>query len=403
MILDDFQFAKRTDWPLASNQLGHVLEQLRKENIPVIDLTESNPTQGGFVYPEQKILEALGDVKNLTYTPASEGLLKAREAVSRYYQEKSLDVPPERILLTSSTSEGYSYLFRLLANPGERILFPQPSYPLFQFLVDLNDIEMVNYPLYYAKGRWQMDFERLEEGIDINTKAIVIVNPNNPTGSFLRAEDIKVLNAICRKRRLALICDEVFGDYVLNNRENYISLAGNEEALTFVLSGISKTLGLPQMKLSWIVMSGPRDLVQAARERLEIISDTYLSVNTPVQHALSTWLPLRQEIQKDILNRVQQNYAFIQHLSEDSLYCRLLHIDGGWYGILRIPDWHSEEAWVLLFLREEHILVHPGYFFDFEEETYIVLSLLCPVDDFQKGIRRLFKRVERENLKNLKA
>ena len=388
----NFAFAQRTNWSLSSNRLMKTVHKLREDKIPLFDLTNSNPTDCQFRFLNQKILRPLGQKKNLTYKPNPQGSLEAREAVSRYYKEKGFHVQPQHIFLTSSTSEGYSFLFRLLVDPQNQVLFPCPSYPLFQYLVDLNDIVMKNYSLSY-EGSWRIDFKQMRESLTTNTKAVVLVNPNNPTGSYILKEELSDLNKICRERNTALIGDEVFWDFAFDPNEQHLSLIGNTEVLTFVLGGISKILGLPQMKLSWIILSGPDDLVEAAVGRLEVISDTYLSVSTPAQNSLNQWLSSKEEIFKEMKLRIKGNISFLKTQCESASPCRLLNAQGGWYAVLRIPDTCSEEEWSLKFLTEDHVFVHPGYFFDFKEEPIIVLSLLPPSESFQEGVRRILKRM----------
>jgi len=391
---DNLIFSERTNWELSLNELGAIYQQLKKNNVPVLDLTASNPTECGFSYPPQ-ILECFSTKENLNYDPSPRGLLRAREAVVLYYASKGVSVSSRQIFLTSSTSEAYSYLFRLLANPGERVFFPQPSYPLFQFLADMNDIATEHYPLIYDK-EWKIDFNQLNEKITLDTKALVLVNPNNPTGSFVKRHELILLNDLCTRKNIPLISDEVFGDFSFEENKNYASLINNNEALTFVLGGLSKTLGLPQMKLSWIVMRGPQGLVEKAQERLEVIADTFLSVNTPAQNALNQWLPLREGIQKEIKARLKQNLEFIQKQAALTNSCQLLKSEGGWYVILKIPTTRTEEEWVLKFLNKYHVFVHPGYFFDFHEEAHIVISLLPPHNVFQEGVERILSRIEQE-------
>lgn len=411
-MTEPFLFAQRTDWPLAANQLSADLERLRKNSIPVLDLTESNPTHCHFSYPDN-IVKSLSEEENLYYTPAPKGNLNAREAVSRYYEEKGFNVSPEQIFLTASTSEAYSYLFRLVANSGEQVLFPRPSYPLFSFLGDLNDVRMETYPLVY-NGKWNIDLEEMRQAFCDDTKALVLVNPNNPTGSFVRRQELKEINALCREHQTVLICDEVFADFAFDQNGDYVSersgrssptphpeerrdegsLAGNNEVLTFVLGGVSKTLGLPQMKLSWIILNGPRDLVDAAAARLEVIADTYLSVNTPTQNALPGWLSHRNVIQDEINARLRQNVTFLREHTAMTKECELLAVEGGWYAVLKVPDTHSEEEWALMFLNKDHVFVHPGYFFDFDTEPFVIISLLPPCATFQEGIKRILGRIQ---------
>lgn len=386
-------FAQRTSWPLAANKLSAALERLRQAGIPILDLTASNPTRCGFAYPHEQIKKALENDDNLIYSPAPQGDLKAREVVSAYYQEKGYAVSPEQIFLTAGTSEAYSYLFRLLANPGEQALFPSPGYPLFSFLGDLNDVRVDTYPLVYG-GRWLIDMKKLRRVFHEDAKVLVLVNPNNPTGSFVRPEEVEEINQLCANRNIALICDEVFADFGFDQSIRQVSLVNNGPVLTFVLGGISKTLGLPQMKLSWIILSGPADLTAAARARLEVIADTYLSVGTPAQNALRTWLSCRRDIQQQIHIRLRQNLDFLKSQAEKTGGCEVLEAEGGWYAVLRIPDTHSEEQWALSFLNEDHVFVHPGYFFDFDLEGLMVVSLLPSGEVFQEGVRRILTRVE---------
>jgi len=344
-------FSQRTDWPLASNQFSNDLNDLRDDNVPILDLTDSNPMNCGFSYPKNEIIASLAEDANLCYTPAPRGNLQTREAICRYYEEKRLNVVPEQIFLTASTSEAYSYLFRLLVDPGEGVLFPCPSYPLFSFLGDLNDVRVDTYPLVYQK-QWSIDLQGMCRAICNDTKAVVLVNPNNPTGSFIRRNELEEINTLCRKQNISLVCDEVFSDFAFEQADDRVSLVSNDQVLTFVLGGISKTLGLPQMKLSWIIVNGPQDLVNTSTERLEVIADTYLSVNTPTQNAFPLWLSHRKTIQAEINNRINHNFDFLkQHINKVD-ECELLTAEGGWYAVVKIPDTVSEEQWVLTFLNE---------------------------------------------------
>src|SRR3990167_474015 len=259
-------FSNRTNWPLSSNRIAGTLDQLKKANVPIIDLTESNPTRCGFTYPSREILRPFVSDQNLRYDPQSQGSLEAREAVARYYKEQGRDVPVERIFLTASTSEAYSYLFRLLVDAGQEVLFPRPSYPLFQFLGDLNDVALDYYPLVYT-DHWHIDLPRLEGCVQPATKAVVLVNPNNPTGSFIKKDELSALNRICRTKNIPIISDEVFADFAFPGSKDAVSLVNNDAVMTFVLGGLSKTLALPQMKLSWIIVSGPEELATAACQR----------------------------------------------------------------------------------------------------------------------------------------
>ena len=384
-------FSTRTNWPLSSNRITEVLDRLKKNNIPIIDLTESNPPRCGFIYPSGRILQPLASERNLRYDPQPQGSLEAREAVVHYYKEHGREAAPERVFLTASTSEAYSYLFRLLADAGQEVLFPRPSYPLFQFLGDLNDVALNYYPLVYT-DHWRIDFSRLEGCIQPNTKAIVLVNPNNPTGSFVKKDELSALNRICRAKNVPIICDEVFADFAFPGNKDVVSLAGNNSVLTFVLGGLSKTLALPQMKLSWIIVSGPAELVNQACRRLEVIADTYLSVNAPVQNAVAGWLSSKEEFQEQIKRRALDNLRFLEETA-GAARCRLLKPEGGWHAVLKIPNALTEEEWILEFLKGDHVFVHPGYFFDFEEDGFLVVSLLPPADVFKEGMKRIFQKI----------
>lgn len=385
------KFARRTDWELTPNKISSILEDFKAKGKTVLDLTESNPTRCGLAYPQKELLSALSQDANMLYSPSTKGLLSSREAVAAYYAQKNIKVSPEQIFLTASTSEAYSFLFRLLADPGENILFPAPSYPLFDFLVDLNDLERGFYPLEYA-DRWMVDLDGVQENINEKTKALVTVNPNNPTGSFIKRDELAQLNKICKTRQCALISDEVFFDYAIADSPDFVSFAGNQDNLTFTMGGLSKTLGLPQMKLSWTIVSGPEDVVKDAVNRLEIIADTYLSVNTPVQNALASWLNLRPGIQKAIMDRVRMNR---DELAKKFAGESLLHTEGGWYAVVKMADGLDEESLVEELLVKDRVYVHPGYFFNFSEGAYLILSLLPPAETFSEGIKRILARSRR--------
>lgn len=382
----DFHFAKRTDWETSTNALTQTCEDLKARGLMIKDLTVSNPTVCGFSSLAAGWLEELLDPANLRYTPDPRGLLSAREAVVRYYAGHGIHVSPERIFLTSSTSEGYSYVFRLIANAGERIMFPSPSYPLFYFLGDLNDVELDFYNLDFA-GRWRVDRDSVRQKMVEDTRAMVVVNPNNPTGSYCDREDQEFLRRVCG-RSTALISDEVFLDYSQDGVKP-LSLAGETEALTFVLSGLSKVLAMPQMKLSWIVVAGPEDLAREATCRLEVLADTYLSVSAPVQHAAGVWLDRRHEVQAEIRQRLNNNLIFLRNELADS-GANVYPVEGGWYAVIGLPDQRDEEDMVLDFLKRDQVLVHPGYFFDFSGTTsHLVLSLLTEPSVWQTGVRAI--------------
>ncbi|MBU0467874.1 MAG: pyridoxal phosphate-dependent aminotransferase [Candidatus Omnitrophica bacterium] len=377
-------FATRTNWEFSSNRLVLLHDSLKKKNEEIIDLTQSNPTECGFYYPEEEIVKALSNSSNLVYSPSSKGMLSARKIVSGYYKDKGYEVDPENIFLTSSTSEGYLFLFRLLADPGDKILFPSPSYPLFEVLTQLNDLELVPYPLKY--DQWSLDktvFDELSGG----AKAIVAVNPNNPTGSFVEDDDLQIINDACSKIEASIICDEVFLDYSFEDNAKPNSLVGNKMNLTFVLGGLSKALGMPQMKLAWIVVNGPDRLVKEAKKRLEIIADTFLSVNIPSQNALEKWMQCRSVIQKDIFKRVRENKETLRSMISGNNKFKMLDAKGGWYSVLRLPGSVDEEEFCYELLREKKVFVHPGYFFDFSEGSHIVVSLLPQKRMFEEGLK----------------
>ncbi len=387
-------FAQRTSWKFLSEDIVKDFEILNEKK-RVINLAESNPTKCGFRYPSRAILRGLSQKENLRYDPLPLGNLKAREAICGYYRAKKIKVNPSHIFLTSSTSESYSFLFRLLCNPGEAVLTPSPSYPLFESLGDLNDVTRRKYSLSYD-GRWSIDREALAELNFSKAKALLVVHPNNPTGSFVKNDELTFINQLCRKNNLAVISDEVFLDYDFSKNSHRVkSLAGNRKVLTFTLGGISKSFGLPQMKLGWTVVSGPAKDVAEALKRLEIILDTYLSINAPVANALPEWFKTVYPLmQKEIYGRVFANLEFLKDTLSQHPQCDYLQVEGGWYAVIRLPQILSEDEWSREFLKKDNVFVHPGYFFDFEGGAHIVLSLLPQEKVFQKGIKRVFKRVK---------
>ncbi len=383
-------FSKRTDWPSGSNRLTQLINEKKKNGASLIDLTESNPTRCGFDFLNEKLLKPLSDPKNLTYAPDPCGLREAREAISAYYAEKNISISPEQLILTAGTSEAYSFILRLLCDPGDRVAIPRPSYPLFDYLTALNDVNTNSYSLSCEQNTWQISKDRLAAVFLENPKALVLVNPNNPTGNFIKPEELAQLNERCRRSGSAIISDEVFLDFTWDSKKPPpVSLAGNEAVLTFTVSGISKILALPQMKLPWIVVTGPKALKEKALERLNVISDTYLSVNTPVQRALGLWLGNRQPVQQEILERVRANDDYLVKKFENNKKISVLTGEGGWVAVLRFQSDRSDEEVSLSLLQQHDVIIHPGYFFDFEGENFLVLSLLLPSEIFQKGIDAL--------------
>ena len=382
-------FASRTNWNLAENRLTLALAEHRRSGRPLFDLTLSNPTECGFTYDESAILAALHSPASLRYEPAPQGLLSAREAVAAYYRQNNANISPSDLFLTTSTSEAYSYLFRLLCNPDDEILIPSPSYPLFDFLADINDVRLIRYPLLYDHG-WQLDLFSFERAITPRTRAAIVVHPNNPTGHYTKPHEQSQLSALCAKNNLAIIADEVFLDFPLQGIAAP-TFAVQNAALTFTLSGISKLCGLPQMKSAWLAISGPATLKNDARVRLEIIVDSYLSMNAPVQHALPALLATRSAFQSQLLARVRANLAALDEQLAAQSQCSRLAFEAGWNAILRVPAAGSDEELALALLAQQSVLVHPGHFYDFTHDGYLVLSLIVPEKDFAEGAHRLLK------------
>jgi len=386
-------FASRTNWVLSQNRLSREIAELRRQGRTLLDLTESNPTRCGLVFDQQLILAALANPKALSYAPDPRGLLSARQAVAGYYSERGVAVEPTQIFLTTSTSEAYSYVFRLLADPGDAVMVPQPSYPLFEFLAGLNDIRVIPYPLIYDQG-WQIDLQGLEKSLEARARAILVVHPNNPTGSFVRRRELAELLAFCQERDMALVADEVFLDYPLKrDPERVVGHATVTETLSFTLSGLSKIAALPQMKLAWLVVNGPPRLMRTGLERLEVLADTYLSLSAPLALALPALMETRRGLQPQILERVASNLQRLDARLERRLPVTRLEVEGGWYAILRLPAIRTDEEWALELARRDGVLVHPGHFFDFESEGHVVVSLLTRREVFEEGLTRLLHRV----------
>jgi len=386
-------FSSRLHWDLPPNRLAQALAAKRAAGAPILDLTESNPTRAGFQYPDQEILAALGDQRGLLYEPTPTGLLSARAAVAEHYAARRITAPPQQILLTASTSESYAWLFKLLAGPGDEVLVPRPSYPLFEFLAQLEAVRVVHYPLVYHDG-WSIDLDALARCVNSHTRAVIVVNPNNPTGSFVKRQEAERLTALCAERDLAIISDEVFSDYAFGtNPDRVDSYIGMDAVLAFSLSGLSKIAALPQMKLGWLVVTGPPSLRAQACARLELIADTYLSVGTPVQHALPRLLESAKHVRQQVASRTRDNLANLRDTFGASSPVQVLQVEGGWYATVRVPRTKTEEEWCLELLEHDGVLVQPGFFYDFEAEAYLVLSLLTPPDAFREGVRRLAARL----------
>jgi hypothetical protein len=388
-------FSSRLAWDLTQNRLTRLLESKRLAGTALLDLTESNPTRARLPYPRKEIIEAMRDERCLSYDPHPLGLPEARQAVTAYYDARGKVVDPERVVLASSTSEAYSWLFKLLADPGDVVLVPRPSYPLFDYLASLESLRARPYELAVPRGpdSWRVDLDSVSRAAEPRARALIVVNPNNPTGSFLKSPELGPLLDLCEERGLAVISDEVFSDYPLREDPLRVeSLAGTPSALTFALGGLSKAAGLPQMKLAWIAASGPEPILTAALSRLELIADTYLSPAAPGQLAAARLLDLRGIIQGGIRARLAENLAVLQEAAATGEAFRTLDVEGGWYAILRWASPCPEEELVLDLLERHDLVVHPGYFFDFPEETFLVISLLTAPETFAEGMRRLIAR-----------
>jgi len=389
-------FSSRVPSELAGNRLAQAIAAARASGHPLVDLTQSNPTRVELDYPDY-LLSALADARGLKYEPAPFGLVGARQAVARDYARRGAEVQADRVALTASTSEAYSLLFKLLADAGDEVLAPRPSYPLFEHLAQLDAVAIRPYDLEYDgyHGGWSIDIASVERAMSERTRALLVVTPNNPTGSFVTRQELKQLSAICADRGVAIVADEVFADYQL--RPGACVDAGRvmdvENGLVFSLGGLSKTVGLPQIKLAWVAVGGENDLVADALARLELICDTYLSVSTPIQAAAAELLSRGAAVRKQIQSRIAANYRTLAEQLEGSPSCSLLAADGGWSAIFRVPSIGSEED-LVVDLVAKGVVVHPGYFFDLPHESYLVVSLLPAEDQFVEGISRVLRHIE---------
>jgi alanine-synthesizing transaminase len=384
-------YSDRFDWDMSPNALSRILLDKKARGEKIVDLTQTNPTQVGLQYDADNILAALSQNEAMMYEPGPRGLLKARRAIARYYEDYGEHIDTDAVFLTAGTSEAYSMVFKLLGNPGDEILVPRPGYPLISYLARFEGLQSFSYPLRYddAKG-WSIDMDVLQALITPKCRAIVLVNPNNPTGNYLKQQESASLDEICRNNGLALIVDEVFCDYHgLGVPQEVPSVVNRTHVLTIVLNGFSKMLGLPQVKLGWMVVGGDHEAAAAAQSRLEILLDFYLSVATPVQHAAASLLGHRRGIQEQILTRIAANSRFLDEQIARTSNCRVLVREGGWYAIIEIVDAVSDSDRIVQLLEHEHTLVHPGYFYEFQKEGFVVVSLLTPVETFRTGICRV--------------
>lgn len=387
-------FSRRTDWHLEPGVVSRAFAEARARG-PVLDLTETNPTVVGLAQPA-KLVPLLADDAGARYEPAALGLPSAREAIASLYRVDGYDVTSARIAISASTSEAYAWCFKLLADPGDEVLVPTPSYPLFDYLARLEGVRAAPYPLLPEEG-FRVDVAELERRIGPTTRAIVVVHPNNPTGTLVREDDAAHIDEIAAARGLAVVSDEVFLDFVRAPIPAGLraSFVGPRAALTLVLGGLSKSCCSPQLKLGWTVVCGPDPAVGAALERLEVIADTYLSVSTPVQAALPAIFAARPAIQAELRGRVDENLATLDEIVERTPVLRRPASHGGWTALVQVPRVLEEETWVLRLALEHGVLVQPGYFFDLHDGGTLVLSLISPPDVFREGTNRLAALVHR--------
>jgi aspartate/methionine/tyrosine aminotransferase len=380
-------FSRRTRWDLKPNRLAALVAAKRASGARLLDLTEANPTRAGIPYPDD-LLAVLADAAGLRYDPTPFGLPAAREAAAADFARRGHPLDPDRIVLSASTSEAYAFLFKLLAEPGDDVLVPRPGYPLFEYLAALESVEVHSYPLAWD-GEWHVDLPGLRAALTPRTRALVVVNPNNPTGAFLKRDERQALLGLCAERELALVSDEVFADYAFaEDARRASSLASDGPALAFSLGGLSKSCGLPQLKLAWTAVTGPEPLRREALARLEVVADTYLSVSTPVQLAAPGLLARREALQAPIRERVAGNLGVLRAALVGAP-ATLLPPEGGWYAVLRVPATLAEDERVTRLVERHDVLVHPGYFFDFAHEAFLVLSLLAPPVDFAEAAQRI--------------
>jgi aspartate/methionine/tyrosine aminotransferase len=392
-------FSARTSWDRTANPLAIAVEHARASGRELIDLTESNPTRAG-IFDTEPLVAELGHPRGALYEPAPLGHEQARKAVAAYYAARHIEVDPDHVVLSASTSEAYSWMMSLIADTGDAVLVPRPSYPLLGWIAASQGVRLGTYPLVRDAG-FRIDMDELRAAVDERTRAIVVIHPNNPTGSFVRRDEAAALAALAKDRGLALFVDEVFGDHALagvpkEGVASFLELSSAGAPLVFVLGGLSKTLLLPQCKLGWTVVSGDAPLVREALARLELIADTFLSVATPVQLALPALLRNEPAVRRALLERIGQNLAALDRAIANfgpSAPVRRLPLEGGWYAILEVPRLHDEDAWVELLVQEDGVIVHPGYFFDFDRDGFLVLSLLSSVAHFREGVARLMRRL----------
>jgi alanine-synthesizing transaminase len=383
-----YSYSRRLSWAASPNSFTRLVEEQRRAGAPLLDLSSANPTEVFDNYPHTEIQRAYAGLDDFTYRPDPIGNERARKSIADWYGQRGISVSSEQLALTASTSEAYGLLFKLLSNPGEEVLVPAPSYPLFEYLARLESVEIVPYRLLYD-GSWFVDFASVRAAISERTRAIVIVNPNNPTGSFLKQHETREFIEIAQQHNLPILADEVFMDYAFAGAvDRTRTFIGCDSVLSFSLGGLSKSAGMPQMKLAWIAVNGEAKIRASVRRRLELLLDTYLSVATPVQNALGELLAIGTGIQRQIGARIARNRAALEEILKESSV-HTLHAEAGWSAVLQLPNIAREETWMAELISRQHVLVQPGYFFDMPSEPYAVVSLLTPEDVFREGIQRL--------------
>ncbi|MEO8358398.1 MAG: pyridoxal phosphate-dependent aminotransferase [Vicinamibacteria bacterium] len=377
-------FSKRLPKDISENALSARIREMRESGARFLDLTESNPTRAGFLAPPS-LLTLLGDPEGAHYAPDPQGMLSARTSIASDYARRGVSVDPLDIVLTASSSESYSLLFKLLANPGDEVLVPAPSYPLFEFLADLDGVRVGTYPLHFDH-EWHLSVDSLARLITDQTRAVVVVHPNNPTGSFLKKSEARTLADLCAERGVAIIADEVFADFAFEpDPQRFETFAAETKALSFALGGLSKSCALPQLKLGWIAVAGPDAVRREALARLEFIADTYLSVSTPIQLALPSILDQKATLQKPIRQRLRRNLTALENAVGNQPELSLIQPEGGWSALIKCPATLTDEERALDAL-SAGVLVHPGHFFDFDSGCYLVVSLLCETDLFDQAL-----------------
>jgi len=381
-------FSNRLPAHAEVNALSQAVARLQSAGVAIADLTESNPTRADIPYP-QDLLASFGDARGIRYEPQPLGLMSAREAVARDGARRGVTADPLDLVLAASTSEAYSWLFKLLCDPGTSVLVPQPSYPLFEHLTRLESVRAVPYRLEYH-GRWEIDLDTVIAA-PADTKVLLLVSPNNPTGSYVSPQEAAALGAICRDRGWAIVADEVFAEYPIDADTPATEIVRDSPVLSFTLGGASKSLGLPQVKIAWMLLGGPPGQRAEALAGLELIADTFLSVSTPVQMALPDLLVRAAPVRHAIQDRITRNWQHARDVAGRYASCDLLRVEGGWSSVIRVPSVRSEEALVIELLQREHILVHPGYFFDFPHEAFLVVSLLPQEDVFVDALDRVLR------------